>query len=320
MRALVITKDEPTTSFVRIGNADWPGGYAPYIVTGTGPQLAALTGILVAQAIRYVDNDVITEQLAENFTLNQFNSWLSSKGYAPVSAVDPVGEATAQDMTVDEAVGWWLLAAGYSQSEADALCDSINALVGPPVTLAAAIEAKLTAEAFEPGEIAILLSALNPILAQPAQVENALTWWLRGAAVDMPEIDAIIASIRTAIQPVTREDAFRTVMAGEGYNETVLDNAVPTIWQRAIPIKTKMNDYLEANGYELLPDVGDGYTPSWRDATAKKIAPGALTTINTWLVANGHEAMTADNSVLDLVHVFEPGYSLGADNVFDAAA
>lgn len=57
---------------------------------------------------------------------------------------------------------------------------------------------------------------------------------------------------------------------------------------------------------------------AWQDSRTK-IAAGALTKNNTWLVANGHKALTAQNSIVDLLRVFAPGYEPGQDDVFDAA-
>ena len=51
--------------------------------------------------------------------------------------------------------------------------------------------------------------------------------------------------------------------------------------------------------------------------TQKDLSTEDMWDLNRKLTNNGHDDMTADNSVLDLVHVFLPGYSLGADNVYD---
>jgi len=143
---------------------------------------------------------------------------------------------------------------------------------------------------------------------------------LRGAGESEDEINAAIDSIEDEIRPIGLQDAFVTIMLGEAKSQDDIDAGIAAIRQRATPIKTVMNEWLEANGYDPLPDAGDGYVVNWRDARVKAIAPGALATINTWLTNNGHDAMDSSNSVLDLVHVFLPDYNLGADNVYDAAA
>lgn len=61
----------------------------------------------------------------------------------------------------------------------------------------------------------------------------------------------------------------------------------------------------------------NGEVWAWADSRTK-IAAGALTKINTYLVANGHEAMTAQNSIVDLLRVFKADYEPGQDDVFDA--
>jgi hypothetical protein len=60
----------------------------------------------------------------------------------------------------------------------------------------------------------------------------------------------------------------------------------------------------------------DGEVEQWSDAN-KAIAPGAAATINTWLTNNGYAALTAQDSILDLLEIFEPGISnqIGVTNV-----
>lgn len=319
MRALIVTAaDMPENqSFVSIGSDAWPGGYRPYIVTGTGPQLAALAAdpdYLVGQEIRYVDDALLNEQLAENFTLGQFNAFITARGREAVTSANPIGEAIAQDMTVTEAIEWWLLAEGYSQGEADALIAAMDALNPTPATYAEAFQQIMIGEGYEQ-------SALDPITGIVTNVRRALEWWLENEGFSYSYRGWLIQEMIALTRPVmTQEQAFRQTMAGEGYSSGDLDTAVTAIWQRAQPIQRLINNYLEANDFETLPDVGDGLVQNWRDARVKAIAPGALTTINTWLTNNGHDPMTAENSVLDLVRVFVPGYVLGRDNVHDTAA
>lgn len=60
----------------------------------------------------------------------------------------------------------------------------------------------------------------------------------------------------------------------------------------------------------------NGEVWSWADSRTA-IAEGALTKINNYLTANGHKAMTTQNSILDLLRVFKPDYEPGQDDVFD---
>ena len=331
MRALVITKmimsgddrgqpdvvDGDQLSFGHIGNTAWPADYMPFIVTGTGPQLAALSSdanFLAGQEIRYVDDALINEQLAENFTLGQFNAFIVARNRDAVTATNPIGEATAQDMTEVEAIEWWLLGEGYSQSDADSLLVAMNALLPTPLTGADAFQQIMLAW----GHTQEDLDPITPVLTN---VRAALDWWLSNEGYSQEQIDVIVGNIFALMNPVmTKEQAVRLVLADEGYAEEDIDAAVVSMWQRAQPIKALMNSWLEENDFDALPDVGDGYTQNWRDAQHKAIAPGALGTINTWLTNHGYDPMTADNSVLDLVQVFVPGYSLGSDNVHDSAA
>lgn len=61
--------------------------------------------------------------------------------------------------------------------------------------------------------------------------------------------------------------------------------------------------------------TSSGDVEQWQDARTA-IAPGAATKINTWLVNNGHEALTAEDSIVDLIRIFQPGYEPGTDNVW----
>lgn len=63
----------------------------------------------------------------------------------------------------------------------------------------------------------------------------------------------------------------------------------------------------------------DGEVENWEDAKTA-IAPGAASTINTWLTNNGYDALTAENNIIDLLEVFEPGIGnhIGRTNVHDA--
>jgi len=58
----------------------------------------------------------------------------------------------------------------------------------------------------------------------------------------------------------------------------------------------------------------NGEVYAWEDSRTA-IAPGAATEINTWLVANGHEPLTAQDSILDLLRIFAPDYEPGQDDV-----
>ena len=60
----------------------------------------------------------------------------------------------------------------------------------------------------------------------------------------------------------------------------------------------------------------DGDVTAWEDSRTA-IAPGVKGDINTWLTNNGHGTLGAEDSILDLLHVFYPGHSPGADNVHD---
>ena len=60
----------------------------------------------------------------------------------------------------------------------------------------------------------------------------------------------------------------------------------------------------------------DGEVTAWEDSRTA-IAAGVKGDINTWLTNNGHGTLGAEDSILDLLHVFYPGYSPGADNVHD---
>lgn len=57
-----------------------------------------------------------------------------------------------------------------------------------------------------------------------------------------------------------------------------------------------------------------GEVYAWADSRTK-IAAGALTRINGWLTNNGREALTAQDSILDLLRVFKPDYAPGQDDV-----
>jgi hypothetical protein len=63
---------------------------------------------------------------------------------------------------------------------------------------------------------------------------------------------------------------------------------------------------------QAIAKNGDVY--AWADSKTA-IAAGARTKINNWLVANGHPALTAQNSIVDLIHVFQPGYIPSEDDV-----
>lgn len=58
----------------------------------------------------------------------------------------------------------------------------------------------------------------------------------------------------------------------------------------------------------------NGEVWAWEDSRAA-IAQGALTKINNYLTANGHAPMAAQNSILDLLRVFQPDYEPGQDDV-----
>ena len=53
---------------------------------------------------------------------------------------------------------------------------------------------------------------------------------------------------------------------------------------------------------------------AWTDSRTA-IAAGAAVKINTWLVNNGYKALTAQNSIVDLIRIFQPGYEPGMDDV-----
>ena len=61
-----------------------------------------------------------------------------------------------------------------------------------------------------------------------------------------------------------------------------------------------------------------GEVENWADAHSA-IAAGAATKINTWLTNNGYKALTAQDSIVDLLRVFQPDYEPGADNVWGNA-
>lgn len=58
----------------------------------------------------------------------------------------------------------------------------------------------------------------------------------------------------------------------------------------------------------------NGEVWAWEDSRTA-IAPGAATTINTWLQNNGYEPLTAQDSILDLLRIFAPDYEPGQDDV-----
>jgi len=63
---------------------------------------------------------------------------------------------------------------------------------------------------------------------------------------------------------------------------------------------------------QAISKSGDVY--AWADSKTA-IAAGARTKISNWLVANSYPALTAQNSIVDLIRIFQPGYSPGEDDV-----
>lgn len=63
----------------------------------------------------------------------------------------------------------------------------------------------------------------------------------------------------------------------------------------------------------------DGEVTAWEDARTA-IAPGVLTIVNNYMTNHGEPTLGPSDSILDLLHVFYPGYSPGADNVHDKFA
>jgi hypothetical protein len=67
-------------------------------------------------------------------------------------------------------------------------------------------------------------------------------------------------------------------------------------------------------GQQILIKADGSY--DWENAHTA-IAPGAITTINTWLVANGHTPLQAGDNIVTLVRKFQPDYEPGTCDVFD---
>ena len=61
----------------------------------------------------------------------------------------------------------------------------------------------------------------------------------------------------------------------------------------------------------------DGDTTNWEDARTK-IAPGARNKINNYLTNHGHRALTAEDSIETLLQIFDPDYTVGNDDIWDA--
>lgn len=69
-------------------------------------------------------------------------------------------------------------------------------------------------------------------------------------------------------------------------------------------------------GQQIIKNADGSY--NWADAQTA-IAPGAITTINTFLVANGHTALQASDNIVTLVRKFQPEYEPGTCDVFDGS-
>lgn len=68
-------------------------------------------------------------------------------------------------------------------------------------------------------------------------------------------------------------------------------------------------------GQQIVKNENGSY--DWENARTA-IAPGAITTINTWLVANGHTALQAGDNIVTLVRKFQPDYEPGTCDVQDS--
>jgi hypothetical protein len=60
----------------------------------------------------------------------------------------------------------------------------------------------------------------------------------------------------------------------------------------------------------------EGNFANWEDSRTA-IAPGVLSQINAYLSDNGHGPLAAQDSIVDLLDIFYPGFSPGRDNVHD---
>lgn len=67
-------------------------------------------------------------------------------------------------------------------------------------------------------------------------------------------------------------------------------------------------------GQQIIKNENGSY--DWENARTA-IAPGAITTINTWLVANGMTPLVQGDNIVTLVRKFQPDYEPGSCDVAD---